>query len=177
MPDAREALYRELSVRLRLILQYRLWGWSKQDREDIVQESLCTLERKLDQVNSNPHLFACKILHNKIGDALRRRKVANVSLQTDPVDDLGSPVILPDKDSDGLLAEIDARYRIELVQNAIKDLSSFCREFFLGILEGRKVQELWRHFRRLEPDLQRSTFDKRIFDCRKRLKQLVKDQT
>jgi len=179
--EARNALCQALSVRLRLIAQYRLWGWSRQDLDDVVQESLVTLLQKLPQVNSNPQMFACEILRHKIGDALRRRKMIKIPLQADPADDSHSreavamPAVHPEED-DGFIARIEARDRVDLVKTAIRNLSPFCRAFFLGILEGQSAPELWRLFKRLEPGLQRSAFDKRIFDCRKRLKQLVKDQ-
>jgi DNA-directed RNA polymerase specialized sigma24 family protein len=179
--EARNALCQALSVRLRLIAQYRLWGWSRQDLDDLVQESLITLMGRLNRVDSNPHRVACEILRNKIGDALRRRKMIKIPLQTDPADDSHSreavamPAIHPEED-DGFIARIEARDRVDLVRTAIRNLAPFCRAFFLGILEGQSARELWRHFRRAEPGLQRSAFDKRIFDCRKRLKQLVKDQ-
>ena len=70
--EARDEIFRELSVKLVLVAQYRLIGWSRQDQEDLVQESLFILLQKLNRIESNPHLYAYKILHNKIGDALRR---------------------------------------------------------------------------------------------------------
>ena len=179
--EARNALCRALSVRLRLIAQYRLWGWSRQDLDDLVQESLITLIGKLSRVDSNPHRVACEILRNKIGDALRRRKMIKIPLQTDPGDDSHSreavamPAVHPEED-DGFIAKIEARDRLGLIKTAIKKLPPFCCTFFLGILEGQSAHEMWKFFNQLEPDLQRSAFDKRIFDCRKRLKQLVKDQ-
>jgi DNA-directed RNA polymerase specialized sigma24 family protein len=179
--EARNALCQALSVRLRLIAQYRLWGWSQHELEDLVQESLVTLLQKLPQVKSNPQMYAGEILRHKIGDALRRRKMIKVPLQTDPADDshpreaVPAPAIHPEE-NDGFIARIEARDRVDLVKTAIRNLSPFCRAFFLGILEGQSAQELWRLFKRLEPGWQRSAFDKRIFDCRKRLKQLIQDQ-
>lgn len=180
---ARENLYRELSVRLAAVAQYRLWGWPRQDLEDLVQDCICTVLQKLDQVDSNPHLYACQILDHKIGDALRRRsRIINTPLAADVSEEdqhrtaAANPAIHPEDDSDGFALRTEARDRVALVQNGIKRLSAFCRTFFLGVMEGQSVQELWNLFQEVEPTLQRSAFDKRIFDCRKRLKQIVLDQ-
>jgi DNA-directed RNA polymerase specialized sigma24 family protein len=179
--EARESLCRELSVRLLAIAQYRLWGWPRQDQEDLVQDCLVTVLQKIDQVESNPHLYACQVLYNKIGDALRRRKIIKVPLASDsppgeePRGIAIDPAIHPDGDGAGFAARTEARDRMAVVQRAIKDLSVFCRTFFLGMLEERSVQEIWGLVRQVEPDLKRSAFDKRIFDCRRRLKNLVKD--
>ena len=160
--------------------QYRLWGWARQDLDDLVQESLVTLLQKLHQVKSNPQMFACKILRHKIGDALRRRRI-NMPLDANPAEDLNSGGVADDlavhpEENDGFISRIEARNRVDLVKTAIRNLPPFCRTFFLGILEGQSVKELWTLFKRLEPGLQRSAFDKRIFDCRKKLMQLVRDQ-
>ena len=60
-------LFSNLSVTLRPFLQYRLRGWSVEDREDILQETLITIDRKLEAVESNPHKYAIGVLRNKIG--------------------------------------------------------------------------------------------------------------
>ncbi len=180
--QARDDLCRELAVRLRLILQYRLWGWSRQDLEDIVQECLVTILQKLDRIESSPQKYACEVLRNKVGDALRRRQSGTVPLRSDTA--LGSdpaergfvPAIHPEE-AEGFVARFEARDRVERVQRAIMQLSAFCRLFFLGILEERSVQELWLFFQQIEPGLQRSAFDKRIFDCRRKLRRLVSDRS
>jgi DNA-directed RNA polymerase specialized sigma24 family protein len=177
--SARECLCRELTVRLRVVAQYRLWGWPQADRDDVVQDCLTTFLQKMEQVTSNPHLYAGEILRHKIGDALRRKTI-RVPLETDCSEDGDShlatfnPALNPE-DGDGFAARTESRDRMARVQEAIKHLSSFCRTFFLGVMEEQSVQELWGFFKELEPDLQRSAFDKRIFDCRRKLKQLVSD--
>ena len=64
-----DQLYKELNVRLQSVIQYRLWGWSKEDLDDIVQNTLMVFCEKLNQIESNPHYFALNIMRNKVGDA------------------------------------------------------------------------------------------------------------
>ncbi|MFH1861448.1 MAG: sigma-70 family RNA polymerase sigma factor [bacterium] len=181
-PEARDVIFRELSVILGLVVQYRLMGWSHQDQADLVQDALLVLSQKLYQIKSNPHQYAYKILHHKIGDALRRRRRIKMPIRTDPMDDAHPkeinvlPTFDPESDRDGIMAEIQAQDLTELIKNAIKSLNPFCRTFFLGILDDRSNQELWAFFRKLEPGLRHNTYKKRVFDCRKKLKQLVRDQ-
>jgi DNA-directed RNA polymerase specialized sigma24 family protein len=178
--QARDRLCRELSVRLRQLTKYRLWGWSQQDQEDIVQDCLCTFLQKLDLIESNPQGYACEILRNKIGNALQRRKILKVPLQSDTQDGSGldhqahEPAFHANRSGD-FAAMLETRERLEMVAGGITRLPDFCRNFFLGLLEGRPIRELWILFNEREPGLQRGAFDKRVFDCRKRLRQLVGD--
>ena len=68
-----DELFEALNVRLRMIIQYRCWGWSAQDQEDILQETLEVFWDKLNSISDHPETYALKILRNKIGDELRKR--------------------------------------------------------------------------------------------------------
>jgi DNA-directed RNA polymerase specialized sigma24 family protein len=180
-PAAWDELCRELSVRLFQIAKYRLWGWSDPDLEDIVQDCLCTFWQKLDHVESNPQAYACEILRNKIGNALQRRKFQNLPLSSDyreEGDGNRSAVDPPAVESpdDGILTGLASRDRLNKVCKAIMDLQDFCRNFFLGLVEGRTIQEMWILYSQREPDLRRNAFDKRVYDCRQRLRRLVGDE-
>lgn len=134
-------------------------------------------------VESNPHKYAFAILRNKIGDAQRsHQKRRENPLQVDQRHDsslevpLNKLVINPTGAEDDALAELERKDLTDHVREAIKKLPLFCRTFFLAILEGRSIKELWRLSKELEPGLRRSAFDKRIFDCRRKLKELMEDQ-
>jgi RNA polymerase sigma factor (sigma-70 family) len=181
--EAVNSLLSRLAVTLRTILQYRLRGWSREDREDLLQETLITFSQKLPGLKSNPHYYAAAILRNKIGDALRsRRGFRQVSL--DAISDRHPPEL--QKEIYNLLeaqtADPDVQKQMEfqenhtLIQNALKRLSIFCQTFFLGVLEQRSAEELWRLFLQAEPGLKRGAFRKRIFDCRMRLKEILLEQ-
>jgi len=176
--QAREALCQELAVRLRQLAKHRLWGWSRQDQEDVVQDCLYTFLQKLDSVHSNPQAYACEILRHKIGNILQRRRPGTVTLSADAADNPDRSPALPaqyPEDSDGFLSGIELRETVRMVADALESLPDFCRNLFLGLLQERSLQELWSYFRGREPELQRSAFDKRVFDCRRRLRLLVGD--
>lgn len=176
---AREELCRELTVRLRQVVKHRVWDWPRQDQEDLVQDCLVTFLQKLDQVNSSPQGYACEILRYKIGNALQR-KSAYVHIQTDKQNDSNALNAAPaltqrPEDTDGFVTEIERRDSTKRIADAIERLPDFCRNLFLGLLQEKSVLELWTFFRSREPELQRSAFDKRIFDCRRRLRLLIGD--
>ena len=166
---------------MRQLTKYRLWGWPEQDREDIVQDCLCTFLQKIDLIETDPQVYACEILRHKIGNALQRRKILNVPLQSGTQGNSGLMPSLDDSafhadTGDDFATRLESCERLEKVAESISRLPDFCRYFFLGLLEGRPIRELWMLFTQREPQLQRSAFDKRVFDCRKRLRQLVGDE-
>ena len=166
---------------MRQLTKYRLWGWSEQDREDIVQDCLCTFLQKIDLIESDPQVYAHEILRNKIGNALQRRKILEVPLQSETPgrSSLDRHMDNPDlraNRGDDFATMLQTRERLKRVSDSIAKLPDFCRNFFLGLLEGRPIRELWIIFNQREPQLQRSAFDTRVFDCRKRLRQLVGDE-
>jgi DNA-directed RNA polymerase specialized sigma24 family protein len=178
--DATNELCRILLVRLRPILQSRLWGWPAADLEDILQNTLLVFVEKLKQVSDNPQYVALAILRNKIGDALRNaRKTPDVRLSaTDATDTDGSDqtedwsITLTDPESD-FAERIGSRQALERLRAAIFRLPNFCRTFFTAMLENRTIMEVWELFQECEPGLKRSAFDKRIFDCRQRLRRMI----
>jgi DNA-directed RNA polymerase specialized sigma24 family protein len=173
-------LISKLAVTLRPILQYRLRGWSDHDHNDILQETLIVFANKLKQIESAPHHYAAGILRNKIGDALRsREKRAEFSWSDDKTEAHALwrhevEIVLRQQDPEqDLLGRIDNDERIERIRQAIGKLSLFCQAFFVGILEGQGMADLWELFKSAEPALQRNAFRKRIFACRLKLKALL----
>lgn len=179
--ESRNNLCGKIKVRLGPILQYRLWGWSPEELEDILQDTLIVFLQKLDQIESNPHFYALEILRHKIGDALRihKRGITQGSYEGYvPIEEV--PVeALPGNTAEaggGFTHELEAKDLADYIRKVIKKLSLFCQTFFLTILEDQTIGEVWQLSQEMEPNLHRSTFDKRVFDCRRKLRQLVKDQ-
>jgi hypothetical protein len=178
-PVARELLFEQLRVRLRPILKYRLRGWPTEELEDILQDSLTVVFEKLDQVESNPDRFALEVLRKKIGNSLmRHRRVTEVSMDSsDDRDDrdenkaAANRVALQDQDDN--IAVLESEDIASAIRRAIRHLSPLCQLMLTALLENLSVAETWELMRTAQGNLQRSTFDKRLFDCRKRLRQLL----
>ncbi len=179
--ESQNDLCGKIKVRLGPILQYRLWGWPSEELEDILQDTLVVFLQKLDQIESNPHHYALEVLRHKIGDALRthKRVIAVGSSEGQvPIEEVSG------EETGGNIAQAGGNFNDDLetkdladyIRKVIKKLSLFCQTFFLAILEDRTIGEVWQFVQEVEPDLQRSTFDKRVFDCRRRLRQLVKKE-
>lgn len=178
-PAARERLFGLLQVRLRSILKYRLRGWPVEELEDILQDALLVVAEKLDQVESNPHYYALDVLRKKIGSSISRRH-RRINLSIDPTggnedqDDSGavaSPAMLPSHEID--MTALESADTAEVIRKAIGQLSPLCQALFTALLEKRSVAETWELFGMAESGLRRSTFDKRVFDCRRKLRRLL----
>jgi DNA-directed RNA polymerase specialized sigma24 family protein len=175
---ARERLFTHLQVRLRPVLKYRLRGWPVEELEDILQDTLLVVSEKLDQVESNPHYFALDVLRKKIGSSLTRRH-RRIGQSIDPTgggehrenDEVASPAELPTHEMD--LSALENADTAEAISRAIRKLSPLCQALFTALLENRSVAETWKLFSLTEQGLRRSTFDKRLFDCRRKLRQLL----
>jgi DNA-directed RNA polymerase specialized sigma24 family protein len=177
---ALDDLCRALAERLRVALQLRLWGWSRQNQEDILQNTLLVFAEKYDHIEDNPHIFALQVMHNKIGDAMRRMKSSDLvtitltdSVEADP-DPASAIVQMSDTDPESSYGEhIDGTALLERIHNELVQLPRFCRLFVVAMLEGKQVSEVWEFAHTAEPSMSRSAFDKRIFMCRKRLREAI----
>jgi DNA-directed RNA polymerase specialized sigma24 family protein len=178
-PKAKEQLFSHLQVRLRAILKYRLRGWAAEELEDILQDTLLVVAEKLGQIESNPDYFALSVLRNKIGSSLNRRQ-GKIHLPIEPSgagEDRGDdkPALdlnaLPNYTID--LASIESADVAEIIRRAIRQLSPICQALFTALLENRSVAETWEVFQLADPGLNRSAFDKRLFDCRRKLRRLM----
>jgi DNA-directed RNA polymerase specialized sigma24 family protein len=181
--QAQNNLFTRLAVTLRPILQCRLRGWSKQEQDDVLQETLMTFAQKLPGLGSNPHYYACGILRHKIGDALRARR-AHTNLSLDDSQHPSAPalqseiqmILTQNSSEDEVTVQVENDEYLELISRAVKRLSQFCQAFFLGLLEHREIAEIWSDLHRLHSDLKPGTFRKRIFDCRMKLKEILQEQ-
>jgi DNA-directed RNA polymerase specialized sigma24 family protein len=168
-------LCRDAEVRLKLVVKYRLRGWSREDQEDLVQSTLLTFCEKIQLVEHTPMAFALWILRQKIGSELqkvRRQKEGSLTeyVQSENGHDparvhRGAVLKAPDNVED----EFERREKVQRVLDAMTHLSEFCRAVMTGILEGMRIAEIWDRFQRIEPQLTRSAFDKRVHACRQRL--------
>ena len=178
--QAQNRLFKELSVTLRPFLESRLRGWSREDKDDVLQETFIIIGAKLQDIQTNPHRYGIKVLRNKIGHALRNPPHKRM-VSADSADDYKSSALRQaiarslshESSGNDLLDELGKKEEIERIQTAVHKLPTFCRAFFLGILNGRTRKELWRLFKTSDPGLKRGTYRKRIFDCRMKLAELL----
>jgi RNA polymerase sigma factor (sigma-70 family) len=174
-------LCRELVVRLRAIVKHKIWWWSAQDQEDALQATLIVFVEKLPQIRDNPCAFAAQILSNHIGNEIqKRRRRQEVSISSEmgsgDEDDGGGHSLALERlyaSDDDPERAVESRDQFDRVLRAIEKLKPFCRAVFKGMIEELYVGEIWETIQRAEPGLTRSAFDKRIYDCRKRLQKLV----
>lgn len=177
---AREQLFSVLQVRLSAILKYRLRGWPADDLDDILQDTLAVVIERLDRIESNPDLFALEVLRRKIGNSLARHgRRIGVSVEVDPPDETGRPAVSNPADRAALSVQEDITDRLEsdemaeAIYRAIRRLSPLCRTLFAALLEYRSVSETWKLVQTADHGLKRSAFDKRLFDCRRKLRRLM----
>ncbi len=175
--SARERLFGGLRVRLGLILKYRLRGWPAEDLDDILQETLMVVAEKLEHIESTPDLFALDVLRKKIGNRLasRQRKSVVSLAPSDGETESEAEVAYrhANQTSDEEFALVESADIAEMIRRAIRRLSPLCQMLFAALLENLSVARTWELMHAAQGSLHRSTFDKRLFDCRKRLRQLL----
>ena len=137
-----------LNVRLWTLIQYKCWGWTTEDQEDILQETLEVFWGKLNSIADHPEKYALTILRNKIGDELRKRFGKRDIMKLgddDPQTSLNAPLdedSLID-DSHDIVAKVEQDEILGRFKTAIKRLSPFCKTFFMGLLEGKNINDMW----------------------------------
>jgi DNA-directed RNA polymerase specialized sigma24 family protein len=170
-------LCEEARVRLQLVIKYRLRGWSEADREDLIQDTLVTFCEKIAAVDRTPMAFALWILRQKIGNTLqkgyRNRERSFSRALPETGDGHADSVLDPPDPGDDPATAYDRKETMQKVLEAMSLLNEFCRTVFTGLLEGLRIQEIWEHYREIEPGLQRGAFDKRTHVCRRKLFALV----
>jgi len=79
---ARENLFRILSVRLRLIANYRIWDTD--DCEDVVQDTLMVISKEYSQleIESSFTAWCRKVLHNRILNYLKKKQTRELNMTT-----------------------------------------------------------------------------------------------
>jgi RNA polymerase sigma factor (sigma-70 family) len=174
-------LCHELNVRLGPIVKHKIWWWPKEDQDDVLQATLTLFIEKLPEILENPCGYAVQILSNQIGNEIqkRRRRQGNiVRIETTEREDdyKGGGAQSSERylaSDDNPARTMESREEFEIVVRAINRLTPFCRMVFKGMIEELSPGEIWEAVERTEPSLTRATFYKRIFDCRKRLRQLI----
>ena len=171
--EARAVLFRELSVRLRLIVEYRLYSHPKDHYDDIVQDALLVVADKLAQIESEPHLYALAVLRNKTLHYLRNRGSGRTTALPDSPDSGHAPGT---PHADDIHEFVFARDLLDRIKRAAAQLTPICREILAQILQGEPPARIWERQTRSDSSLKRGTFDKRVFDCRRRLRALIEER-
>jgi RNA polymerase sigma factor (sigma-70 family) len=140
----------------------------EKDAQDLVQDFLETVWEKWEEVKSqeNGHFigWANTVLYNLTGAYVRgdRRRREKFVLIEDSAPDV------PDPDFHG--EELMEEDRLgERLPEMIKKLSKMCQEILQLFLEGLERKQVLAAF----PFMPRNTLYKRLFDCRKKLKELL----
>ena len=157
-------LIEALSVRLRLSIKYRCCGWSPEDQEDILQETLEVIWNKLDSICDHPDRYALRVLINKIGNEIQKRK-GKYSISAN-IDD---PFATFSDQSNDIQGKIEQEELEDRFNQAINKLSPYCKTLFVGLLKGKSINDMWEIFSSLDSKLARSAFDTRNTRCRQKL--------
>lgn len=177
----RNRLFELLRARLLTISQFKLRGWPIEEVEDIVQDTLSVILDKLDTINDNPHYYALAVLENKIGGVLRQRK-RRTMISLNPTGSQSeqevskSEIQLPSDSHDEMLDGLHGSEIAEKLVLALKKLSPLCQAIFIALLQLRSVADVWDVYQEREPKLNRNAFDKRLFDCRRKLRDITAGQ-
>jgi DNA-directed RNA polymerase specialized sigma24 family protein len=177
-----EKLCGAVRVRLLGLVRFKMRGWSREDHEDLVQETLTIFSRDVRKIENNPLIYAHAILQKRIWNELDKvRRNREVSLDRRmPEEHFDDPAgardehLLEDNSAD-VADEVERKDKLERVWQAIQSLNhEFCKPMLTAMMEGYDIGELWLRFSELDSRLNRNTFYKRVFDCRKRLWAMLK---
>ncbi len=179
--DAMNTLSVALTERLRVVVKHRVWAWPAEEQADLVQTSLSIFLGKLHEIRGSPAAFAIQILANQIGNELqRKRRRTGLAIINDPGQSTPLESGLMSLSNSAELASADnadrgleSREQLQLIIRTIDQLKPFCRVVFKGMIEDRSIGDIWEAVLKAEPALSRSAFDKRIYECRKRLRDLI----
>lgn len=178
----RNRLFELLRERLLTVALFRLRGASKEDIDDIVQNSLVVVVAKLDGIDDNPHYFALDVLYKKIGGVIREKKRRQmISLNPTGAKDeqnheLSAELQLPSDSYEEMLDHMHESEIADKLKRSISKLSPLCQAIFLALLQFKTVADVWAIYQEREPKLSRNAFDKRLFDCRRKLRDLTSGQ-
>ncbi len=174
---ARNMLCTHIRSHLWPILCLQLSGWQRHELEDILQSTLLTFCERLHKISDSPLSYAYMIMRNKIGNALHppvspgrlpQEGLAYVSEKRE----CASLEAAADESADPEVRAVHAE-TVERLVRALATLQSFCRIVFAGLVTGHSLKEIWDDLRRANPNLKRGTFDKRVFACRRRLREMI----
>lgn len=180
---AMSELCTRIKDKLDLIARYRMRKVHPDEINEIVQQTLAVFAEKLNQVQDNPHLFALQIMHHKLGHYYTARSRKGPGSEEDRSAGMVAQSESDTADTDitdastDIHAEVEARDLQQRVLGALLTLKPFCRTLFLGLLKGFSTRELWEYFQPREPSMNRGAYDKRVLDCRKRLRSMLEEGT
>lgn len=162
-------LLKEINIRIRPVATFRLQGRLASSIDDIMQEMNAFFCRKLHKIKDNPERYARKILIYLILNAYRR--VQPVAL--DDPDESGMPFGRTMNSGIDIEREYEYEELRERITTAYRRLTEKCRVIIGGLIQGNNIQEIFQKVLKQEPDLDRNSFDQRVFHCRKRLRRLL----
>lgn len=179
--EAERALFQALAAQLRPVIAYRLRTYRKEDREDMLQDTLATFFEKIASINDHPERFALQILRNKIGNWIQSPWhgkmdgiVSGESDETHQTSGVTEAKLSLTQDTLDIHDTIDRAERVKQIVRAIHEMADFCRVVLTGLLESYTVAEIWERVSQREPTLTRGAFDKRIFDCKIKLRERLR---
>ncbi len=166
-----DELCRIIRVRLLGLVRFKVRNWSREDHEDLIQETLVIFVRDLSKIKDNPLTYAYAILQKRIWNEMdKARRNRELSLDHRLADGADCETAEIQDDSTDVADDVERKLRLERVWQAIQALNhEFCKPLLTAIMEGYDIGELWKRFQQLDPQLNRNAFYKRVFDCRKRL--------
>jgi DNA-directed RNA polymerase specialized sigma24 family protein len=153
------------------IASYRMYGRSRHEAEDVVQDTLTIFVEKAREITGSPTSFVLGILYKRVGNALKR--LPGNSLTTLDGESAESREAMNAGVPAPFVRDVENRDTIERCAAAIRTMGEPCRTLLVGILEGRSVGEIWERFRASHPEMKRSAFDRRLYLCRRRLLTLM----
>jgi len=163
------------------LVRFKVRGWSREDHEDLVQDTLTIFVRDLNKIEHSPLTYAYAILQKRIWNELdkaRRSREVPLDVQSTGNESGGFVHALESRllrdDSVDVADDVERKAKLERVWRAIQSLGrEFCKPLLTAIMEGFEIGELWERFSQLDPNLTRNAFYKRVFDCRKRLWEIL----
>ena len=162
--QAESILFEKLHARIQALAEKRIWD--REAAHDLAQEALRTAFEKYPRADLSrglyPWLFT--ILHHKIGNYLKHRRVERAHLERLAVDARSEPDAAED------MAVIELRCSVE---RALQRLSPECCRIFALLCAGAGRQEIQAAFAG-EP---MGTIDSRISRCRSKLLAMLEATT
>lgn len=151
---------------LLLILRLKLKGWPSELIEDLVQDTLLTIVTKAASVEGSPTSFALTILHNKIGNVLKRKaSLREVAMQE------GNPGLDEQAKLNHLefMNTVEQRDTLDAAVQVISKMNDPCRTLLIGTLEEKSMSDLWLYYSVVVANPSRSKFYKQLKACQRQL--------
>ncbi|MCB9367156.1 MAG: hypothetical protein H6508_08260 [Calditrichaeota bacterium] len=148
------------------IASFQIYDITREEAEDLAHETLAVFVQKYQEVTTSSTAYLRSILYNNMKNFLR----GQIKSRQREVTSNGGTYTHNVRSSEH---EVEKRELLERAEQTISGMSEPCKTLLIGLIEGYKVKELWERMLELEPNLRRSTFDRRLYVCRRRLWELL----